>query len=553
MAQGDGEGGGTGQDNQVANGFNTRGTTGPVTPTPVTNDPNHPVTTPTTPTTPTTTPTTPATPTTDQSTGTSAINPTVVANKATSAGQINVADYAGQIATNPNLALNNSELLSKNLAQTDPNTAGTSVDPNQAAFQNQASQPGASTSHGTATTVAQVDPRQAATYQAQDTQNAVAQNGVQAAQGTMNPNAIVDPNAANIDMQGTATGTNADGSVNYTGQALKDFASQDLNTVDKRATVEGQLQALQSQFQGPNGEPVIPAWAAATARNVSKIAAFKGMTGTAATAAMAQALMEASVPIAQQDASLYQTLTLQNLSNEQASTLNRANVLAKMDQVNADNRMAAAIQNSKNFMDLDLKNLDNQQQAAVINSQSRIQSILADANADNVAANFNATSQNDIGKFYDQLNTNIGQYNASQMNSMSQFNTSESDAQSRFNADLENNRQQFYSNMQYNIDTSNAKWRQSVTLANNDQKFQAAAADVKNLVGIQTEELNKIWDRSDALLDYTWKSAENQLDRDNKLAQIKLQGKVSEQAATSKGIGDVLGSVAGAVLGKIFG
>jgi len=106
--------------------------------------------------------------------------------------------------------------------------------------------------------------------------------------------------------------------------------------------------------------------------------------------------------------------------------------------------------------------------------------------------------------------------------------------------------------MQYNIDTSNAKWRQSVTLANNDQKFQAAAADVKNLVGIQTEELNKLWDRSDALLDYTWKSAENQLDRDNKLAQIKLQGKVSESAATSKGIGDVLGSVAGAVLGKLF-
>ena len=55
------------------------------------------------------------------------------------------------------------------------------------------------------------------------------------------------------------------------------------------------------------------------------------------------------------------------------------------------------------------------QQAAVLNSQSRIQSILADANADNVAANFNATSQNDMGKFYDQLSTNISQYNASQL------------------------------------------------------------------------------------------------------------------------------------------
>ena len=62
-----------------------------------------------------------------------------------------------------------------------------------------------------------------------------------------------------------------------------------------------------------------------------------------ATAAMAQALMEASIPVAQQDAQFFQTLTIQNLSNKQAGILNRANVLAKFDLTNLDSRMASAL------------------------------------------------------------------------------------------------------------------------------------------------------------------------------------------------------------------
>jgi hypothetical protein len=499
----------------------------------------------------TSTSSTPTTTTTATGTGaTTDASPQVTPGKTTTANTINVADYSGQVATDPSLALTNQETLSKNLAPIDPNAAGTNIDGTKAAYNGEPSADNAQTNQAQLQTAQQVDPRQAATYNAQTTQGNVPQ--ATAAQGTMDPNAIVQPNSGTIDMQGEATGTNADGSINYTGQALKDFASQDLNTVDPKATVAGQIAALQSQFQGPNGEAVIPAWASATARSVAKIAAFTGMTGTAATAAMSQALLEASIPIAQSDAQFFQTLTLQNLSNQQASVINRANVLSKMDEVNADNRMAAAIQNSKNFMDLDLANLSNEQQAEIINTQDKVQSLLQDQNAVNAQRLFTATSTNDMNKFYDNLSASISQYNASQYNQMQQFNTTEANAQDRFNADLENNRQQFYSNMAYNVDVSNAKWRQTVTQANSDQQFQAAAADVKNLVGIQQEALNQIWTRSDALLQDTWTSAENQLDRDNKLAQISLQNHGAQQAATTKGIGDVLGSIAGAIVGHLF-
>jgi hypothetical protein len=463
--------------------------------------------------------------------------------------QINVADYAGQVATNPSLALtgdnpatsgvNESMRLEDHLKSIDENAPGTTV-----GLVTQGATPTAATTQAATAQAAAVDPREAVGYDATQTQTAVEGAAMTGATGTVNPNAQID--APQVDMQGTATGTNADGSVNYTGEALKEFAELGLDDVDAKATVKGQMDILQADFTGPNGEPRIPPYAAGLARNVSKIAAFKGMTGSAATAAMAQALMEASLPIAQQDAQFFQTLTLQNLSNKQQSTINRANVLAKMDQVNVDNRMAAAIQNSKNFMDMDLKNLDNAQQAAVINTQARIQSILEDAKAVNAERLFTADATNEMGKFYDNLGAQIEQFNTNQANQMNQFNTGETNAQSRFNSDLENQRDQFYKTMQYNIDTANAKWRQTVTLTESEQQFEAAAADVKNLVGISVEQMNQLWDRSDALLDYIWKSTESELDRK---AALLLADKQADQADKA-GWGSIFGSIAGAVAGS---
>jgi hypothetical protein len=501
-------------------------------------------------------------------------------------GQVNVVDYAGQVVNDPSKALttdnpatpdvNESMFLSDRVPDINENAEGTNLDPNDPRFAQQQNTQ-AQTAQAQTTTANQVDPRDAQTYEAAQTQQNVEQNGqATAQQGTVSDEAQID--APQLDMQGSATGTNADGSTNYTGQALNEHASQNIsniidtstpsgkalaealgegNYLDSKATLKGQLDILQGEFVGPNGEPKIPAWAAATARNVGKIAAFKGMTGTAATAAMAQALMEASIPIAQQDAQFFQTVTLENLSNKQASIINKANVLAKFDLTNLDNRMVAAVENAKAFLQMDMANLDNAQQAEIINTQNRVQSILEDAKAKNAERMFTAESQNDMAKFYDTLNSSIQQFNASQSNAMAQANMAEANDMNQFNAELENNRQQFYKEMQYNIDLANAKWRQSVTTQEAQYAFDAAATDVKNMVTISQEQLNQIWDRSDALLDYVWKSSENAEDRKSAMAIASLQAKTSAKnmkaqldAADSAGWGSIFGSVAGAVAGS---
>lgn len=493
-------------------------------------------------------------------------NTVPVPGKATNVNQQNVADYAGQVVKDPSQFFDNNMLLSENTPTVDANTAGTNIDGTKDQYQ----MDNGALAQNTATVndVAQADQvtaKDAATYEATNTQDNISQNAqANAAQGQVSDEAKIT--AAQHDQNALATGQNADGSVNETGKALNDYASQNISNIidtstpagkalaqalgdgnytDSKATLKGQLDILQGEFQDENGNPKIPVWAAATARNVSKIAAFSGMTGTAATAAMAQALMEASIPVAQQDAQFFQTVTLQNLSNKQAMTLNKANVLAKFESENLDARMTAAVENAKSFLQMDLANLDNAQQAEIINAQTRAQSILEDAKAQNVAKQFNAQSQNELTQFYDSLNSSISQFNAAQMNGMKQFNASETNDMSQFNAQMENNREQFYKEMQYNIDVANAKWRQEVTMKNADMTFEAAATDVKNMVGLAQEQLNQIWDRSDALLDYAFKSSENEKDRKAQVAIAQLQAKLADKSANHAAIGSAVGAIAG--------
>lgn len=488
----------------------------------------------------------------------------VTPGQTTANNQMNSIEYAGNIVGDPQQFfttdnpdtpdVNESMFLSQRNDQMDPNAAGTNINGQDPKYNVDPSQ-----FNVNAATAQGVNAQQASTYDAATSFGQVSQQDMQGAQGQLSDGSIIDPaQQVEIDTATIAAKGNA------VGQAIAESAQQSIAKVmdastaqaqgldpseyiDKKATVKGQLEALQSDFVDPaTGEPKIPIWAQESARAVSKIAAFKGMTGSAATAAMATAIMEASIPIAKEDAKFFQTVTMENLNNRQETAINRANILAKMELTNADNRMAAAIQNSKNFLAMDLANLDNEQQARVINNQARIQSILEDTKAKNAARLFGAEATNDMAKFYDQLDASIQTFNATQINDVNTFN-----------AEMETARQKFYQEMQYNIDLSNAKWRQTVTITEDQQSFEAAQLDVKNMVGISTEALNQVWDRSDALLDYLWKTSDNQLQRDHELVLAKLKAKSAAQVANIQaddggGVWEALGGVAGTIFGGLF-
>ena len=378
---------------------------------------------------------------------------------------------------------------------------------------------------------------------------------------------LVDADTITADMEGLATGRNADGSINYTGMALNDAATLNIsrlidtstaagkllastlgegNYTDAKATILGQMDIISKEFKDSNGNPKIPVWGQSVAREINRTIAFTGVTGTAAQAAVANAMMEATLGIAESEAKFFQTVTLENLSNRQQAIINKANVLGQLEVANLNAREAAAVTNAKAFLQMDLANLDNEQQAEVINKQARVDALFTATAEENVNRRFNITNDMDMAKFYDELAFQAERFNADSKNEMSRFNAGERNAATRFGMELEANRQKFEAEMAYNIDASNAKWRQSVELENTRIAFEAASTDVKNALGLSTEALNRIWDRVDSQLDYIWRSteADEQRDYDLLMAEMAAAGAAAQAKASSRG--SIWGSIAGA-------
>jgi len=524
----------------------------------------------------------PTTTSTPGSTGNYATNNSSVANNSDYVGNVNVTDTTTDILSDPDSFIDGvGGNLSDKVEDIDANTTGTNLDGSD--YNMDVDGINAATSTSAVSTASGVTaPNTASTYDAATTAGQVNDALGEAATMDTNDKAIVDADGLVIDQQGVATGVNEDGSINETGLALNSFAHQNVSNVidtstvagkmlaqnlgegnylDSKATVKGQLEILTGEFtDSVTGEPKIPTWAAGIARNVSRSIAFKGITGTAATGALAQAMIEATLPIAQADSQFYQTLTVKNIDNKQQMIINKANVLSKMEMANLDVRTSLAVNNAKTFMQYDMANLENEQQTSIINTQAKVQSILEDANQKNVARRFGAEAKNDMDQFYDNLGASIDMYNSGQKNQMSMFNSGELNDTFQFNATLENSREQFYSTMQYQVDAANAEWRQSVTMTNSEMQFQAAATDVKNILGLTTETLNQLWDRTDSLLDYSWKEGENSKDRDLKLEIAKMELQAAREAAAAKkksgmfgAIGGMIGTALGGPLGGAIG
>lgn len=500
-----------------------------------------------------------------------------VADNADYVGEVNVTDTTTDILRNPSGFIDDKGgNLSDRVPDIDPDTEGTNLAGSDYALD--ADGLNVATATGSIDTAASVvRPNEASTYDAATATGQVNDALATAATTDTNEKAIVDAEGIVVDTQGMATGINEDGSINTTGAALNKFAHQNISNIidtstvagkmlaqnlgegnytDSKATVKGQLEILTAEFtDSVTGEPKIPTWAAGIARNVSRSIAFKGITGTAATGALAQAMIEATLPIAKADSEFYQTLTVKNLDNKQQMIINKANVLSKMEMANLDVRTSLAVNNAKTFMTYDMANLENEQQTEIINTQSKVQAILEDSNQTNIARRFGAEQTNDMDKFYDNLGSSIDMYNTGQKNQMSMFNTGEKNEMGKFNANLENSREQFYLDMQYQVDAANASWRQTVTLTENEMAFNAAATDVKNILDLSSEVMNQLWDRTDSLLDFAWKEGENSKDREMQLEMAKMQieaARISADGAAEggmwAGIGSAIGTIGGAII-----
>lgn len=242
----------------------------------------------------------------------------------------------------------------------------------------------------------------------------------------------------------------------------------------KKATVQGQMEDLLSDFADGTPPWAAPAMRAATSAMQARGLGASSMAGQA----VVQAAMEAALPIATQDA--------------------------------------------RTFAEFEMQNLNNEQQTLIFKNQQKMASLFTDQAADNAAKQFNAASENQTKQFFADLETTVSRFNAEQVNAIREFNAGQENATSQFNARMADLREQFNATNSLVIAQANTQWRQQIattdTAAQNQSNFEYA----KQINGFTQKAVDQIWQRERDLMSFAFTSAEAKYDRD---LQILLANK----------------------------
>jgi len=448
----------------------------------------------------------------------------------------------------------------------DADAAGTTIDANSPDLKLDDTTPITSEQ---VTDVSSVDAVDTATATGYETESVVDQLGTpettaDAITRELSENALVDAADIEIDIESVMDGSSV------LGNALDEFARQDISRIidsstvqgkllidklmeegklytDSKQTIIGQSKIISSEFKDSQGNAIIPPWLQSVARSTSKTMAFSGMTGSAANEAMANALMEATLGVAEKEAAYFQSVGDMNLTNKQEAIVNKNLALVQFMEFNASAREAAAINNANNFLKMDLTNLDNQNKAEILNTQIYVDSLTHDSTEKNVASRFLADATNENARYYDNLNATIEIHNTEQLNSMKKFNAGEINDTREFNATMDARREEYQADMAYQIYSDNARWRQTVETANTQLEFDAASADATNNLDIAKEGMAMLWDREDNILDYIFKAANNEADRDAMILAAEIQAQ-SNSGSGSSGFWSAVGSILPVIL-----
>jgi hypothetical protein len=300
-----------------------------------------------------------------------------------------------------------------------------------------------------------------------------------------------------------------------------------------KATVRGQLSMLMDDF-GQEGEAT-PVWASGSMRKAMQVMQSRGMGASSiAGAAVVQAAMESAMAVAVPDAQINFQFEMQNLNNEQQTT--------------------------------------------IFKSQQRMASLFSDQAAVNASEQFNASSVNQTNQFFANMETEVSKFNTAQVNAILQFNAekktqvslsnsqvgsqvsmsnaSEANAQSKFNATMRAQTDQFNSQNSLVVSQANAAWRQNVATADTAAQNVSNLEYTKNVNAVTGASLDQIWQRERDLMDFAFTSSESGLDRanaiamaklsdDNRTEALKLQEKMAGDRASSAFFGNILTGLLG--------
>jgi len=251
-------------------------------------------------------------------------------------------------------------------------------------------------------------------------------------------------------------------------------------------------------------------------------------------AAIVQAAMEASTPIAAADAQTYRA----------------------MQEKNLDNRQQAEVLNAQMTLQLDVANLNNEQQTRIFNTGNRVQSLFSDQAAINSAKQFNASSAQQNDQFFANLFNSSAQFYSNQKNAVAMNNAGRADAASQFNSTLASNRELAYQKNSILIDQANTVYRRQINTANTAIKNAETEYNTNQLFNLQQDAKNKLLQDFKDREYFARTLSRDQKQFDNTLALSSFAFdknlKTSKEIAQGRLVGGVLAGVADSVFNSIF-
>ena len=239
----------------------------------------------------------------------------------------------------------------------------------------------------------------------------------------------------------------------------------------------------------------------------------------------------AEVQVTLENAKMAQTVDLANLNNDQAVTMAKVSQIANLETTNLNNRQQAAVENAKSFLQMDLTNFGFEQQTNMFKSEKVIQGMLSDQAAENTAKQINASSENQVNQFYDNLTTQIATFNVEQKNAQEKFNTQQLNAVEEFNANQINSMNKFNAQNSLAVSQSNAEWRRQIATSDTAMQNQVNMFNATSALNVSVKEYENEWQNRRDQMAYAWQTADNEADRYAKLATQIVSGEQDLKAS----------------------
>jgi hypothetical protein len=382
-------------------------------------------------------------------------------------------------------------------------------------------------------------------------------------------------------------------------------------TPTEKATVRGQLEDLYADFDAKDP----PAWAAGAMRAANATMAARGLSASSlAGQAVVQAAMEAAVPIAQADASVFAQFETQNLSNrqqramlaaqqraqfmgqefdqafqsrvvnasriadianmnftaEQQVQLENSRIANTMNLQNLSNRQAMTVAEAAALANLEMASLNNRQQAAAMNAQNFLQMDLANLNnrqqtslfksQQTIQSLFNdAAAENAARQFNAQSENQTNQFFANLRTSVDQFNAAQSNAMNQFNAGQANSVAQFNANLQNQREQFNAQNALVISQSNATWRRQIATADTAALNRANELNARSTLELSTLAYNNTWQLYKDMFEFAFQAEEGRLErenrlatAKIAASDKDGGGSGSVFGQIAGAATSALI-